>query len=172
MSNPNFEYTLIVSDTETALFKATEEYGMSNQALYLEFDDLADSAMKERAAETMLAFAQNSQVTGYDLLDFYELESMTTNTEIRNYLQARRREIAEIKAKDAQQAQATALKQAAIQQDTILKTKKMDNEALDRRLAAEIESKEGLKQSEMAVEMLLSPQMQESQNQEQPTVQQ
>lgn len=144
MSNPDFEYNLIVSDTETEIFKSTQQFGLSQYAMYLGFEDIVDDEAKQRIADTILAFAQNSQVTGYALSDYYTIEGMTTNTEIKNYLQYREKEIAEQKAAEAAQQQAIAQQKAAEANKTQQNITAMNNQGADQREAAKIQSKESI----------------------------
>lgn len=156
MSNVDFEYTLIISDTQVEMFKATSEYGLSQQALTLGFDDLMDDASKQRMADAVFAFAQNSQVTGYYLSDYYMIESLTTHSEILNFLRYRESQISEQKAKEALDAQKMQMTQLATNSQTQLAIVDKQNEALDKRKAAEIASKEGIEGAKMGVDLLLN----------------
>lgn len=86
-------YNLIVGDTEMEIFKATKDFGLSQQALYLEFEDLVDDGYKTMMMNTILAYAQNVAVTGYQLSDVSRIAGMNNRKAIDNYLEFREQQI-------------------------------------------------------------------------------
>lgn len=116
LDNKDIEYTLIVSDSQVTQFKATPDFGYSQQSIYIGFDDIADDGYKQRQMEWVFAVAQNPQ-SGYTMTDYATIEAMYTKSEIRNYLQARDFEIAQQKAAEAQ----------AAAQENMAKTQEINN---------------------------------------------
>jgi hypothetical protein len=148
LDNPDFEYELIVGDTQAEIFKATKEFGLSKYAMYIGFEDVADEGYKQRMLDMMFAYAQNPQ-SGYTMADYSSIESMYTKGEINNYLQFRDFEI-----KQAQAAQRQAEMEAAQAQNeqnnaTQENITAMNNEGSDARTAATLESKENIEAAKL-----------------------
>lgn len=141
LDNKNIEYTLIIGDTQVEQFKATKEFGMSRQSIYLGFEDVADDGFKQANLDMMFAYAQNP-ASGYTLGDFNTIQAMYTKSEIINYLQYREFEIKqEQAAKEAAALEAQQAQQAAANatQENITA---MNNQGSDQRTAATLQSKE------------------------------
>lgn len=140
LSNPDFEYNLIVSETEMALFKSTKNFGLSKFALNIEYEDMVDKNFKASIDQMVFAYAQNSTETGYTWSDLFQVQSMSTKSEIRDYLEMREKQI---EAKRQQQQALAAQQQMAMQAQQVQGQKEMaamkeDNE--NARTAAKIES--------------------------------
>jgi len=151
MDNPDFEYTLIVSDSQVEQFKAGGDYGTSREAVYIDFEDLADDSFKER--QLMLiqtAIQAQSGGIGYTLSDAANIEQMTTKLEIINYMQQRDYEIAQQRQAEAERQERMAMAQAQQNNATQLEINAMNNEGADAREAAEIESKEKIEAMKVA----------------------
>jgi hypothetical protein len=151
MDNPDFEYTLIVSDSQVEQFKAGGDYGTSREAVYIDFEDLADDSFKER--QLMLiqtAIQAQSGGIGYTLSDAANIEQMTTKLEIINYMQQRDYEIAQQRQAEAERQERIAMAQAQQNNATQLEINAMNNEGADAREAAKIESKEKVEAMKVA----------------------
>ena len=83
LANPNFEYNLIISDSEAEIFKSTKDFGFGKYAVYLGFEDIADDGYKQRMLDIMFNYTQNPQ-SGYTMSDYNAIEAMDTKSEIRN----------------------------------------------------------------------------------------
>lgn len=140
LANTNFEYNLIVSEVQMELFKATKQFGLSKFALNVEYTDQIDKNFRTQINDLVFAYAQNAQVTGYNLSDLFEIQSMSTIHEIRDYLTVREKQIEAKKQQEAAQAaqQAMQLQQQQIQGQQQVEATKQDNENL--RTAAKLES--------------------------------
>lgn len=159
LANPDFEYNLIVSDSQTQQFKATKEFGMSEYAMYIGFEDVADEGYKQSMLDMMFAFAQNP-ASGYTLLDASAIKSMYTTKEIDNYLEFRQFEIKqEQAAKEAAlaEAQAAQVEQNNATQENITA---MNNEGADARNAENNESKEAIAAAKIEADLIKSAQPQ------------
>lgn len=148
LDNPTFEYTLIVGDAQIEQFKATDGFGLSQYAIYLGFEDLADDGYKQRMMDMMFAYAQNPQ-SGYTLADYNALETMYTKSEIQNYLQYRDFEIKTQQMEAEQQARAAQEAQAAEQMASQEELAMINNEGANERTAMQLDSKEAIEEAKM-----------------------
>lgn len=148
LDNKNIEYTLIIGDTQVKQFKATKEFGLSQQSIYLGFEDIADDGYKQRQLDMMFAFAQNP-ATGYTMADWTAIEAMYTKSEIKNYLQYRDFEIKQ--AQMAQEAAAIEAQQAQTAESNATQENitAMNNEGANARTAATLESKEDIEMAKI-----------------------
>ncbi len=143
MSNPTFEYTLIVSDSQVEQFKSSKEFGTSQYSVYLGFEDVVDDGYKQRMLDMMFAYAQNPQ-SGYVLSDYSAIEGMYTKSEINNYLQQR-----ELEIKQEAQAQQQAQQEAAMAEQEAMAASQenvaaINNQGANERTAAQVGSKEDI----------------------------
>ncbi len=157
LDNPDFEYRLIVSDSEAELFTATKEFGMSEYAMYIGFEDVADEGYKQRMLDMMFAYAQNPQ-SGYTMADYSTIESMYTKGEINNYLQFRDFEIKQAQLAQQQAAAEQAAAQTQANNATQENITSMNNDGADARTDAQIQSKEKIKAAELIAEQQRSEQ--------------
>jgi hypothetical protein len=159
LDNPDFEYNLIISDSQTEQFKATKEFGMSQYAMYIGFEDVADEGYKQRMMDMAFAYAQNPQ-SGYTWADISAIESMYTKGEINNYLQYRDFEIKQERMAQeqaiAQQQQQAAEQNNATQENITA----MNNEGADARTNAQIESKEAIEEAKIEADLIKAQQNQ------------
>lgn len=140
LSNPNMEYNLIISETQMEIFKATKQFGLGKFGLNIQYEDMVDKQFRMQIDNLVFAFAQNSQTSGYTLSDLFEIQSMSSKHEIRDYLTFREKQIEAKKQQEAAQAaqQAMALQQQQMQGMQQVEATKQDNENL--RTAAKLES--------------------------------
>ena len=108
LTNKNIEYSLIVGDTQMEQFKYNKNLGVSRFGIYLKFDDAMDETAKRQIEQTIFAYAQNSQATGYTLGDFFTIQNMNTKSAIDDYLKYREAAIKAERMVAEQQAQAAA----------------------------------------------------------------
>lgn len=173
LDNIGGDYSLIIGDSEMETFKATRQFGLSNQALYLGFEDLADDGYKQAMMQTILAYAQNSQGTGYMLSDFSRIAGMNNRKDIENYLEYREKQITDkmdaeklAVRKDAmvqsQNANAAQTEMEAARQ--IGADKRQNKELVSKETieAAKIESKEDIHTASLIDESLSRQQEQEN----------
>jgi hypothetical protein len=150
LDNPNFEYTLIVSDSQVVQFKSDPEYGLSKEAIYLDFEDLADDTYKQRQMDMIFTFIQNQQGgPGYTMTDWNTIESMNTKNEIRNYLQYRDFQIAQQRAAEAQAATQEAMAQNQANNEAIIQSTEINNDNTNAREAAKLENQQLLQDKEI-----------------------
>lgn len=157
LDNENFEYSLIVSDSQTEIFKATKDFGLSQYAIYMGFEDVADEGYKQRQLDMMFAFAQNPN-SGYTMDDYAALECMYTKSEIKNYLQFRSFEIKQERmAQEAAAAEQTAA-QTQVNNQTVENVNAMQQEGSNKREAAKIESNEAIAAAKIEADLIKSQQ--------------
>jgi hypothetical protein len=151
LDNPNFEYTLIISDSQAIQFKADPDYGFSKEAIYMDFEDLADDSYKQAQLNMITTFVQQQQGgPGYTMTDWNMIESMNTKNEIRNYLQQRDFQIAQERAAQEKSLQEQAIAQSQANNQAVMQSTQMNNENTNAREAAKIESKEVMQDKELA----------------------
>jgi len=140
LSNPRMEYNLIVNETQMEQFKSTKEFGLSKFGLRICYEDQIDTKARQSIDQMVFAYAQNSAVTGYTMSDLFEVQSLTTKTEVKNYLKFREKQIETKKAKEAADAaaQAQAMQQQALAAQNQQVAMKEDSE--NARTAAQLES--------------------------------
>lgn len=152
--NEEFLYTLIVSDTQVEQFKATKDFGYSQQAIYLGFEDIADDGFKQRQLEIVFADAQNP-ASGFTLLDYNTIDGMYTKTEINNYLQYRTFEIEQKKQAEIAAEREAAAAQSQQANETQQNIVRETQEGADRREDAKLESKENIEAAKLENDLRL-----------------
>ena len=146
LNNSEFEYELIVGDTEMQLFKATKDAGLSRYGLYMDFEDIMDDAGRQRSLDIIFAYAQNP-TSGYTMSDYWAVENMDTSSEIESYFNFRDNQIKEQKALEQQQQQQMQQQQMQINSQT------QENMAVVREIGADKRQEKQLISTETIEEM-------------------
>ena len=150
LDNEGYEYALVVSDTQSELFKSTKEFGTTKFSIYLGFEDVADEGYKQSMMNMVFAYAQNPQ-SGYTLSDADAIQTMYTRSEIRNYLQAREFAIKQERLAAEQRAAEMAMAQQQQNNQTMLESAAINNMGASERQQMNLESKESIEAAKLAM---------------------
>jgi hypothetical protein len=150
LDNEGYEYALVVSDTQSELFKSTKEFGTTKFSIYLGFEDVADEGYKQSMMNMVFAYAQNPQ-SGYTLSDADAIQTMYTRSEIRNYLQAREFAIKQERLAAEQRAAEMAMAQQQQNNQTMLESAAINNMGASEREQMALESKENIEAAKLAM---------------------
>lgn len=153
VDNERVNYMLRIGDTAVELFKSNRKFSLSQQAIYVGFDDIADDGFKQRQLDIMFNLTQQPN-SGYTMTDYSAIECLYTKSEIRNYFQYR-----DLQIKRERQAQEqAAIEQAAIEKqaalDTTLDQTEMQIQGNLESQAMALDSKEDIEADKLAMQAM------------------